>query len=336
MGHAGTLDPLATGILLLALGRATKSLPSYLSGSKTYETTVLFGVATDSYDVTGAITARGDTSHVTEALVRQKVAAFSGVVKQVPPLYSGLKVGGRKAVEWVSEGGEVPGGLEARDVVVEEVEVMGWGEGEYVFGGENGDGEKVGGKCVRVRLRVGAGFYVRSFAHDLGVKCGSVATMVELVRTEQGGFVLDGYRHDAQLSGGSEPQVAITYPQILAGEHTWGPLIKAQLKRWMDANPVPEPRGHVNGRDPGTKKRLGEEEKARVRQRFRGEWVGTSRRERRRQQRMAKEARAGVGGKVDEGVNVDGKVDEGVNVDGKVDEVEKVDKDKDGDGGAVP
>ncbi len=125
MGHAGTLDPLATGILLLALGRATKSLPTYLSGSKTYETTVLFGVATDSYDVTGRITARKDASHVTEALVREKVEAFRGTIRQVPPVYSGLKVGGRKAVEWVKEGGGVPGGLEAREVGVEECEVVG-------------------------------------------------------------------------------------------------------------------------------------------------------------------------------------------------------------------
>lgn len=288
---------------------------------------MLFGVATDSYDVTGSITARGDTSHITEDLVREKVQAFSGTIKQVPPLYSGLKVGGRKAVEWVRDGGEVPGGLEAREVVVEEVEVLGWEEGGYVFGGGNGEGEgegeRVAGKCVRVRLRVGAGFYVRSFAHDLGIACGSLATMVELVRTEQGGFVLDGYQLSSSPSGQSQPQVAITYPQILAGEHTWGPLIRSQLKRWMDANPVPEPRGHVNGRDPGTKKRLGEEEKAKARQRFRGEWVGTSRRERRRQQRMAKEARGKVE-KVNEGVKVEGNDDEKGDAGEKVDGCMKV------------
>jgi tRNA pseudouridine55 synthase len=93
-----------------------------------------------------------------------------------------------------------------------------------------------------------------------------------------------------------EGLVAVTYADLDAGENVWGPKIESQLRTWMQQNPPPAEQIHVNGRDPDTKKRLSEEEKAKVRQRFRGDWSGVSRKERRRQQKAVK---ASTGGQAD-------------------------------------
>lgn len=282
MGHGGTLDPLASGILIVGIGRGTKSLQNFLGCTKTYETVVLFGKSTDTYDVDGEVVAEKDCAHVDEALVREKLARFRGTFRQVPPVYSALKINGVKACEYVRAGKELPRELEDREVCVDECEMLEWwDEGKHDFRWP-GDGVAATAPAVRIRLTVSSGFYVRSFAYDLGIACGSLATMAELVRTRQADFAM-GDRVDEQMLE------TVTCTDLDAGESVWGPKIERQLRTWMQQNPAPAEQTHVNGRDPDTKKRLGEEEKAKIRQRFRGDWAGVSRKERRRQQKAAKE-----------------------------------------------
>ncbi|KAF9738054.1 hypothetical protein PMIN06_002924 [Paraphaeosphaeria minitans] len=283
MGHGGTLDPLASGILIVGLGRGTKALQNFLGCTKMYETVVLFGKSTDTYDIDGAVVAEKDWAHVSEALVREKLAGFRGTFRQMPPVYSALKVNGVKACEYVRSGKELPRELEIREVCVDECEMIEWWDGGKHNFRWMGDDVAATVPAARIRLTVSSGFYVRSFAYDLGTACGSLATMAELVRTRQADFTL-GERVDGQALE------VVTYADLDAGESIWGPKIERQLRTWMQQNPPPAEYTHVDGRDPDTKKRLSEEEKAKVRQRFRGDWAGVSRKERRRQQKAAKES----------------------------------------------
>ncbi len=129
IGHGGTLDPLATGVLVVGVGKGTKQMNSFLGSPKTYETVVLFGKSTDTYDLGGKVVASAPHQHITKALVEEKLASFRGKIKQMPPIYSALKINGMKAYDYARTGKELPRELEARDVVVEQCEVVEWLEG---------------------------------------------------------------------------------------------------------------------------------------------------------------------------------------------------------------
>ncbi|EGP89437.1 uncharacterized protein MYCGRDRAFT_37784 [Zymoseptoria tritici IPO323] len=131
MGHGGTLDPMATGVLILGVGAGTKQLGYYTTGcTKSYETVVLFGASTDTYDVEGKVIARKAFEHITREKVETALAAFRGKIQQKPPIYSALKVQGKKMYEYAREGKEVPGeGIKERSVEVLELDVVEWWEG---------------------------------------------------------------------------------------------------------------------------------------------------------------------------------------------------------------
>ena len=165
MGHAGTLDPMASGILIIGIGRGTKSLINFLDSTKTYETVVLFGKSTDTYDITGKIVNEDEFggSNVTREMVQSKFSAFRGTIRQVPPVYSALKVGGRKALELAKEGKEVE--LESREMRVEECDMVEWleaGQHSYrwpsIEGKEEGDEARhASSPAARIRLTVSSG-----------------------------------------------------------------------------------------------------------------------------------------------------------------------------------
>lgn len=284
MGHGGTLDPLASGILIVGIGRGTKSLQKYLGCTKMYETVVLFGKSTDTYDVDGEITAEKDCQHVDEALVREKLRSFQGTFRQMPPVYSALKIDGVKACDYLRAGKELPRALEDREVCVEECDVLEWmnaGSHDYKWPDHS---SAATAPAVKIQITVSSGFYVRSFAYDLGISCGTLGTMAELVRTRQADFAI----RERKFTDTHLP--AVTYEELQAGEDIWAPIVRQHLMKWMSDNPLPGVQKHINGRDPNIKKLLSEEEGSKTRQRFRGEWVGISRKERRRQQKAAKEA----------------------------------------------
>jgi tRNA pseudouridine55 synthase len=198
VGHTGTLDPLATGLLVLCVGKATR-LQAYLMGmEKTYEGVIQFGWATDSYDAAG--TPAGETNEVTVEHVDflPHVAKFMGELEQMPPQFSAKKVQGVRAYE-LARRGEVAA-LTPKKVTVYEFEVL-----------------SVLGSTARFRVRSSAGTYVRSLAHDLGASIGVPAHLKELRRTAIGNFrVNDAIAFATLESAPLEEILAPPYYQPLA------------------------------------------------------------------------------------------------------------------------
>ncbi|KAI0977051.1 pseudouridine synthase [Xylaria arbuscula] len=325
MGHGGTLDPLATGVLILGVGRGTKSLQSFLDCTKTYETVVLFGASSDTYDRVGKILKKTAYDHITRPLVEEALNSFRGKFQQMPPLYSALKMEGKPLYEYAREGKPIPREIATREVDVSELELVEWYEpgthshwwpAEEATSFERGFAEQVwkvekdqmtskkltpeeeeadtkarsehesfkrkadetvdalvyerqnkrkkakaqrdppmmsgalgdmppaapqpgkgsnlipeapeastapwddkGPPAAKIRMTVTSGFYVRSFAHDLGVKVSSSAMMAELCRSRQGDFIL----------GGSN---CLEFSDLAKGEDVWAPQIKSMLEQW--------------------------------------------------------------------------------------------------------
>ncbi|KAI7211523.1 hypothetical protein KC333_g7635 [Hortaea werneckii] len=147
IGHGGTLDPLATGVLILGIGAGTKRLNEFLECTKSYETVLLFGAATDSYDTEGKIVARKPYGHVTKEVVEEKVKAFRGKIMQKPPIFSAKRIQGKRLYEYAREGKSLPEGYEIEEcaVDVKELEVLEWLEGGkhgFAWPGVEAEGEE--------------------------------------------------------------------------------------------------------------------------------------------------------------------------------------------------
>lgn len=126
IGHGGTLDPLATGVLIMGIGSGTKQLGSFLECTKTYEATVLFGAATDTYDVLGKVLRRAPHEHVTRRRVEEALEKFRGKIMQRPPIYSALRVQGKRLYEYAREGTQVPTEIQERPVEVKKLGIIEW------------------------------------------------------------------------------------------------------------------------------------------------------------------------------------------------------------------
>ena len=169
-GHTGTLDPRASGVLVILVGPAVR-LSEYISASdKRYQAVIRMGAATDTYDADGRITNTSPVE-VTEEEFESTLKTFIGEIEQVPPPYSAVKVAGRKAYEMAREGEEVD--LEPRMINVYNLELLEWAPPEVV-----------------IDIYCSSGTYVRSLAHDLGEKLGCGAHLVGLRRTRSGRFTL--------------------------------------------------------------------------------------------------------------------------------------------------
>ncbi|MCJ1393186.1 hypothetical protein MMC18_006058 [Xylographa bjoerkii] len=130
IGHGGTLDPLATGVLIIGVGKGTKHLQNFLTCTKAYDATLLFGAATDTYDVQGKLLSKAPYSHVTKEKVEKALNGFRGNIMQRPPIYSALRIQGKHLYEYAREGKEVPVEIQERPVTVEKLEIMEWLEPE--------------------------------------------------------------------------------------------------------------------------------------------------------------------------------------------------------------
>ncbi|KAL8914243.1 MAG: hypothetical protein Q9171_001114 [Xanthocarpia ochracea] len=131
LGHGGTLDPMATGVLIVGVGKGTKHLQNFLNCTKTYEATVLFGAATDTYDVLGKLLNKAPYTHVTREKVEAALNKFRGPIKQKPPLYSALRMDGKRLYEYAREGKEIPREIQERPVTTESLEIREWLPGGY-------------------------------------------------------------------------------------------------------------------------------------------------------------------------------------------------------------
>ncbi|KAL1852968.1 pseudouridine synthase pus4 [Paecilomyces lecythidis] len=145
IGHGGTLDPLATGVLITGIGKGTKQLQGFLGCTKTYETVVLFGAETDTYDSVGKVVRRCPYEHITREVVEKALEKFRGPIMQRPPIFSALKVQGKKLYEYAREGREPPIEIKARPVEVSNLEILEWyesGTHEWKFPEEEMTGEE--------------------------------------------------------------------------------------------------------------------------------------------------------------------------------------------------
>jgi len=168
-GHAGTLDPLATGILPIALGEATKTVPFLMDADKTYRFTIEWGRSTASFDREGAVTAVSDVRPCREA-VEAALPRFVGEIEQVPPAYSAVKVEGARAYDLAREGIEPE--LKPRRVVIHAARVTAQPDGDH----------------VEIEIECGKGTYVRALVRDLADALGACGHVSELRRTRVGGF----------------------------------------------------------------------------------------------------------------------------------------------------
>jgi tRNA pseudouridine55 synthase len=320
IGHGGTLDPLATGVLILGIGSGTKDLGYFMTAcTKTYETVVLFGAATDTYDVEGKVVARKPFDHITKEVVEEALDKFRGEGMQKPPIFSALRVEGKRLYEYAREGKPLPEGFEIKErpVEVSSLEMLEWHAGgthkwhwptqeaetaeknlaqqalhfeadtttkrksddendaspAKRIKAEEPDAlaaektrltrEEEGGQpgtevaqppkdelqpatsraaaeadeetaaedatdqpppcpapACKLRMKVTSGFYVRSLCHDLGAAVGSLATMAELVRTQQSDFALSSN--------------VLEYEDVIQGEAVWGEKVQKLLEEWNE------------------------------------------------------------------------------------------------------
>ncbi|HKJ54942.1 MAG TPA: tRNA pseudouridine(55) synthase TruB [Nitriliruptoraceae bacterium] len=175
VGHTGTLDPAATGVLVCAVGRATRLVPVLQAGRKTYAATAVFGVETDSQDADGTVIAEADASHLTEHAICEVMTRFIGPLEQVPPMVSAVKVGGRRLHELAREGIEVE--RDARHVTIHDLVMEDWEPGAHPL--------------VSFLVTCSAGTYIRTLAHDIGAELGVGGSLVALRRVANGPFVLE-------------------------------------------------------------------------------------------------------------------------------------------------
>ncbi len=191
IGHAGTLDPFATGLLVLLLGRATRLLPHLDGVPKVYEATITFGTETDTDDLHGAVVR--EAAPPTEAAIARGIEQLTGPLDQLPPAYSAKRVGGRRAYDAARAG-------EALELAPARVEVFGWHDMHF------------DGATLRANIECGGGTYIRALARDLGRLTASAAHLSSLRRTRSGPFSVSS---------------AVSLDTLRAGEATLRPALDA-------------------------------------------------------------------------------------------------------------
>ena len=175
VGHAGTLDPLATGVLLVCIGKATKMVEQLQAEEKEYVTEMMLGATTPSYDMEHPVDATYPTEHITREKVEAALSELCGERLQTPPVYSAKKIDGRRAYEYAREGALAETETKMRQALINiyEMELL-----EYDM------------PRIKIRVRCSKGTYIRSIAMELGEKLESGAYLTSLCRTRSGGFTL--------------------------------------------------------------------------------------------------------------------------------------------------
>lgn len=173
VGHAGTLDPLATGVLIVCTGKATKRIEELQAHTKEYVATLKLGATTPSFDRETEEDATYPTGHITQELVEQVLQQFHGTIMQVPPIFSAVKIDGKRAYEFARKGREVE--LKAKPLTIDEIELM---------------------ECdldnmqIKIRVVCSKGTYIRALARDIGQALHSGAYLTDLCRTRVGDYRL--------------------------------------------------------------------------------------------------------------------------------------------------
>lgn len=172
VGHAGTLDPKATGVMILCTGKATKRIEEFQYQEKEYVATLKLGETTPSFDLEKEVDATYPTEHITREMTEQVLQRFIGTIQQIPPAFSAIKVDGKRAYEMARKGEAVE--LKPKTLVIEEIELLAY-EMPY----------------IKIRVLCSKGTYIRALARDIGEALHSGAHLTGLIRTRIGGITLD-------------------------------------------------------------------------------------------------------------------------------------------------
>jgi tRNA pseudouridine55 synthase len=172
VGHAGTLDPLATGVMIICTGKSTKLIDTYQYQSKEYIATLSLGATTPSFDLEMPVDETFPTAQITRDLIDTVIPKFLGEIWQVPPVYSAVKVDGKRAYDYAREGKDVE--LKAKLLVIDEIEVL-----DFSL------------PVLKIRVVCSKGTYIRALARDIGLALGSGAYLIGLERTRIGEVQLD-------------------------------------------------------------------------------------------------------------------------------------------------
>lgn len=172
VGHAGTLDPLATGVMIVCTGKKTKLIETFQYQTKEYIATIKLGETTPSFDLETEVDASFETEHITKGLVEEILKKFMGRIEQIPPAYSACKVEGKRAYELAREGQEVD--LKPKILVIDEIELL-----EYHI------------PTIKIRVVCSKGTYIRALARDIGLALSSGGHLTALERTRIGEVTLD-------------------------------------------------------------------------------------------------------------------------------------------------
>lgn len=180
VGHAGTLDPLATGVMIICTGKATKCIEEFQYHTKEYIATLQLGATTPSYDLEKEIDATYPTAHITRELVEEVLKKFIGTIEQVPPAFSACKIDGKRAYDLARKGNDVE--LKPKTLVIDEIELL-----------ECNLPEQDSGQLPEIKIRVvcSKGTYIRALARDIGEALDSGAHLTGLVRTRVGDIRLE-------------------------------------------------------------------------------------------------------------------------------------------------
>ncbi len=212
VGHGGTLDPIATGVIPICVGQATRMMEYLVDSSKEYSGVVELGVSTDTYDSEGGVTQTSDVDHLDRGQVETALETFRGQIDQVPPMYSALKKDGKRLYELARQGIEVD--RDPRTVNVYDIELVDWAL-----------------PLATIRVHCGRGFYMRSLAHDLGQALSYGGHLKSLVRQRSGPFKLQDsvslQELEESFSDGtwaahvhSPDAVLVNLPAIIAGRQS--------------------------------------------------------------------------------------------------------------------
>jgi len=169
VGHAGTLDPLATGLLILCTGNATREITSFLSMEKEYIATICLGKSTPSFDLETQPDQTYPTDHITRELILKTLPQFKGRINQIPPVFSAKRLEGKRAYEFARKGKEIE--LQANTVFIREIELMEYNK-----------------PIVVLRIKCGKGTYIRALARDIGKALNSGAHLIALKRISIGDY----------------------------------------------------------------------------------------------------------------------------------------------------
>jgi len=216
IGHGGTLDPMATGVLPVFVGRATRGVEFFEHAEKTYETVLRLGLTTDTEDITGTVLSEQEV-FVTAEQLEQVLASFRGEIMQVPPMYSALKVGGQKLVDLARKGKTVE--RQPRPVTIHELTLLG-----------------MEAEGIRLRVRCSKGTYIRTLCKDIGEALGCGGCMAQLRRVTAGEYTIDEAVPLQELLETEQPEKYLRHVDTMFRNYPSVTLTENQEKRCRNGN----------------------------------------------------------------------------------------------------